>query len=76
MNTLDLPDGTMLEIDDAAFAISGPRLLRWSFAGYAGILPRNASMRGRLLTAPSIIAILSRGYKPRWHESALQWGGI
>lgn len=72
----DLPDGAMVEIDDAAFAIRGPHLLRWSFAGYAENRPRISSMRGRLLTPPSIAAILREGYKPRWHQSAQQWGGI
>lgn len=66
----ELPDGAIVEIESAAFAVRGADLLRWSFAGYQEILPRKASMRGRLLTPPSIIAILRVGYKPRWHESA------
>lgn len=70
----DLPTGLMLDIDGAAFAVKGRHLLRWSFAGYTGTLPRPSSMRGRLLTPPSIAAILRGGYQPRWHESALQWG--
>jgi hypothetical protein len=28
----------------------------------------------KVLTPPSIIAILQNGYEPRWHESALTWG--
>ena len=70
-----LPDGAMVDIAGEAFAVKGHHLLRWSFAGYTEILPRNASMRGRLLTPSSITAILRGRYKPRWHESALQWGG-
>lgn len=69
-----LPDGCMVEIGGAAFAVKGPHLLRWSFAGYADAVPRAASMCGRLLTPPSIAAILRAGYQPRWHGSALQWG--
>ena len=66
----DLPDGAMLEIDGAAFAILGGNLLRWSFAGYVERAARNATLRGNVLTAPSITAILRAGYKPRWHPSA------
>ena len=71
----DLPDGAVIEIAGAAFAILGNSLLRWSFAGYVENRPRTSSMRGRLLTPPSIAAILRVGYKPRWHQSAHQWGG-
>ncbi len=70
----DLPDGAMVETGGAAFAIRGGFLLRWSFAGYTDRVPRNASPRGKLLTAPSIAAILRTGYEPRWHPSANQWG--
>jgi hypothetical protein len=73
---IGLPDGAMIDIDGTAFAVLGAQLLRWSFAGYVESLPRTSSMRGRLLTPPSIAAILRGGYKPRWHESAHQWGGI
>ncbi|MFT3989061.1 hypothetical protein [Aestuariivirga sp.] len=67
-----LPDGVMVERDGHALALLKGRLLRWSFGGYAGAIPCNASLRGRVLTAPSIIAILRLGYQPRWHESALK----
>lgn len=69
-----LPDGVMVDIDGAAFAVRGEQLLRWSFAGYAERVPRNATLQGKVLTAPSIAAILRNGYKPRWHSTALQWG--
>jgi len=65
-----LPDGAMLDIGGAAYAVRGRHLLRWSFGGYSEIRPRNGSMRGRLLTPPSIAAILAGGYEPRWHPSA------
>ena len=70
-----LPDGAMVEIDGAAFALRGRDLLRWSFGGYAAALSRNATMRGRLLTPPLFAAILRGGYSPRWHESATQGDG-
>ncbi|WP_373503962.1 hypothetical protein [Aestuariivirga sp.] len=70
----DLPDGAMVEIDGAAFAVRGPNLLRWSFAGYVERMPRKPSLHGSLLTCAAITAILRAGYKPRWHMSANQWG--
>lgn len=71
----DLPNGAMVELDGAAFAVRDRHLLRWSFAGYTGMTDRIATMRGRLLTPPSITAILRARYQPRWHESAQHWGG-
>jgi hypothetical protein len=67
------PDGTMFESDGAFFAKRGTKLLRWSFGGYTEAIPVNPTMRLNVLTAPSIIAILARGFKSRWHPSALQW---
>ena len=69
-----LPDGAMIEIDGAAFAVRGGGFLRWSFAEYVEYLPLRACPSGKVLTPPSITAILHNGYKPRWHPSALQWG--
>lgn len=71
----DLPDGAMVEIEGAAIAVRGPHLLRWSFGGYPDLIPRTSSLHGRLLTCPSIAAILRAGYKPRWHESAVTGNG-
>jgi hypothetical protein len=66
----DLPDGAMVEIDGDAFAIKKVQLLRWSFEGYRQAGPCIPTMRGKLLTPASIIAILRGAYQPRWHESA------
>lgn len=68
-----LPDGAMFGGAGAFFAKRGARLLRWSFAGYTEANSIYPAMRMNVLTAPSIIAILARGFKPRWHVSALQW---
>jgi hypothetical protein len=69
-----LPQGTMFEIDNHAYAIRNQNLLRWSFAGYTAAIPFNPLTRVKVLTPPSIIAILQNGYEPRWHESAHRWG--
>ena len=64
-------DGVMVEIDGADYAVKNDKLLRWSFGGYVdAIQPRAVD---KLLTPPSIIAILAAGYKPRWHPSAQKW---
>ncbi len=65
-----LPDGVMVEIDGAAFAVRGDHLLRWSFAGYTDAIRRNPSLQGKVLTPPAITAILRGHYQPRWHPTA------
>ncbi len=67
----ELVSGAVVEIDGAAYAVKNDKLLRWSFGGYLdAIQPRAVD---KLLTPPSIIAILAAGYKPRWHPSAQKW---
>ena len=64
-----LPDGTFLSLDGEAHAVRGPHLLRWSDRGYVEKL---AQPRGsvKVLTPPSIVAVLSAGYAPQWHPTA------
>ena len=64
-------DGVMVEHEGAAFAIKADRMLLWSFGGYQKAIP--VVPNAKLLTPPSIIAILAAGYKPRWHPSAQKW---
>ncbi len=65
-----LPSGTMFEHEGNFYALKNQRLLLWSFTGYSAAHPLTPM---KLLTPASIIAILQKGYEPRWHESALQW---
>ncbi len=69
----EMVNGAMVEIETHAYAIKGNRLLRWSFGGYVDAIPLRKA--DKVLTPPSIVAILAKGYKPRWHKSALQWDG-
>ncbi len=65
-----LPDGAMIALDGEAFALRAGQMLRWSPHGYG---TRRAKPRGAtvdLLTPPSIVAVLRRGYAPQWHVSA------
>ena len=66
----DLPVGAMIALDGAAFAVKGNRLLRWTPQGYADIKPRPRGIEVDVLTPPSMLAVLARGYLPGWHKSA------
>ena len=65
-----LPDGAMIAIGAAAFALRGKYLLRWTPAGYAATQPRPRGAQVDVLTPPSIVAVLAKGYAPLWHPSA------
>ena len=69
--TIDaLPDGAMIALDGEAFAVRGSHLLRWTPSGYAKARPRPRATQVDVLTSPSILTVLSRGYRPLWHPSA------
>ncbi len=65
----DLPDGAMVAIEGVPHAVRGERLLRWSFEGYTDGIARRSVPRAALVTPPLFIAILRRGFRPRWHDS-------
>jgi hypothetical protein len=66
----ELPDGAVIAREGAAFAVKGSDLLRWSPEGYHARAPRPSSGTVDLLTPPSTVAVLARGYAPLWHRSA------
>ncbi len=65
-----LPDGAMIALMDQAYAVRGRRLLQWTPAGYGQSIPRRRGGDADVLTPPSILAVLKRGYAPLWHASA------
>jgi hypothetical protein len=65
-----LPDGAMILLDGQAFAVRGSRLLRWTSSGYSQSQSRPQGITVDVLTPPSILAVLRRGYAPLWHPSA------
>src|SRR5581483_44247 len=67
-----LPDGAMISLENAAFALRGRRLLPWASDGYAEPRPRPKNVEVDVLTPPSILSVLTRGYVPLWHPSALR----
>jgi hypothetical protein len=69
--TIDgLPDGSVIAVDGAPFAVRGKRLLQWTPGGYGQTRRRPRNIVVDLLTPPSILAVLKRGYAPLWHPSA------
>lgn len=65
-----LPDGAMFALCGEAYAVRGGDLLRWSSSGYREIEPRRHALDVDVLTPPSILAALAKGYAPMWHPSA------
>ena len=65
-----LPDGAMIALDGGCFAVRGKQLLRWAPSGYAKPMPRPRGVEVGVLTPPSILSVLARGYVPGWHPSA------
>jgi hypothetical protein len=65
-----LPDGTTIVVDGSPVALCGKRLLQWTPRGYNGTIRRPRGVDVAVLTPPSIIAVLKRGYRPFWHPSA------
>src|SRR5580765_4638063 len=64
------PDGAMISLDGQAFAVQGNRLLRWAPDGFSQIRARPRGIDVDVLTPPSILPVLRRGYGPLWHPSA------
>jgi hypothetical protein len=69
-----LPDGAMIDSGEGPLAVRGDQLLKWSFEGYSGVVPRKSVMSARLLTPRLYVGILARGFQPRWHKSAQSLG--
>ncbi len=69
----EIVEGAMIEHQGLAYALRNESFMLWSFSGYTSAIPRARVETAKVLTPPSIVAILKNGYKPRWHESALQW---
>lgn len=65
-----LPDGAFIVVDDEPFAVRGDALLPWTADAYRARRPRPQNVAIDVLTPPSIVAVLSAGYSPRWHPTA------
>ena len=65
-----LPDGAIVSLEGQAFAARGNRLLLWTPKGYSRSRTRPKGIAVDVLTPPSILSVLRRGYRPLWHPSA------
>ena len=79
--TAGLPDGTFVlhasnDGPQCAYLIDAYRLLAWSPAGYETAISRPAQALIEVLTPPSIVAVLSAGYRPMLHPSAQRQAGL
>jgi hypothetical protein len=61
----ELPDGAFVLHDDAPWLVRGDRLLRWTPAGYTDAVARPAGERAVMVTPPSLVAVLARGWRPK-----------
>lgn len=68
----DLPDGTICLLDDPhrPLLIIGESLLAWTPGGYTARVDRPRSRSVAVLTPPTIVRMLARGYAPALHDSA------
>jgi hypothetical protein len=62
----ELPEGAMVARDGRAFALRSDAIWPWSFAGYGAALALDPDAHADLLTPPSTVAALARGYRPIW----------
>lgn len=66
----DLPDGAIIALDGAAWAVRSSLLLRWTPSGYDARKRRPKKIMADVLTPPAILRALAAGYRPQWHPSA------
>jgi hypothetical protein len=64
-----LPDGAMLVLDGAPWAVRGDRIRLWSPSGY-GTTRSRPQGEVPVLTPPTTLAALAAGYAPLWHPTA------
>jgi hypothetical protein len=65
-----LPDGAMVQAGTESYLITQGAALLWSPGGYRR--PQNALTEAMLLTPPSTLRVLSAGYRPVLHKSAVE----
>jgi len=70
----ELPDGAFVLHDGAPHLVLGGSLLAWSAAGYSTRTPRPTERQARVITPPSLVAVLRTDWQslvPVVHPSAL-----
>ena len=67
----ELPDGAMVELEDAPFLLHGGRLLAWAPGGYRVRPAPAAAGEVTVITPRATVAVLAAGYRPVLHPSVL-----
>lgn len=67
----DLPDGTMVLIDDAVHLVLAAQALRWQVGGYGEARPLPDGEVTVLTPAP-MVAVMQAGWTPALHDSAIK----
>jgi len=65
----ELPDGAMITRNGRAYAVRSHAVWPWSFVGYAAAAPLDPDAVADVLTPPSTVAALKRGYRPLWADA-------
>jgi hypothetical protein len=60
----DLPDGAFVLVDGTPHLVRGRRLLRWAPGGYGAGRSRSSDGHAALITPPSLVEVLRRGWEP------------
>jgi hypothetical protein len=60
----ELPDGAIVMRDGAPWLVDGDALRRWTAAGYTKAVSRPTGERVVVVTPPSVVAVLERGWRP------------
>lgn len=63
-----LPAGSMIGVENRAFAVTKGKALTWNFGGYGK--PQDLPDAAHLITPPTTIAALRNGYRAVWHLTA------
>jgi hypothetical protein len=66
----DLPDGTMVGLDDVPFLVYSGRLLAWTPGGYLDRNEQAPAGEVTVITPRAAVAVLAAGYRPVIHPSA------
>jgi hypothetical protein len=64
-----LPDGSFVVLDQAPWLKYGTALFPWSLDGYGAPQAWPAGATARLLTPPSLVAVMARGFRVAVHAS-------
>jgi len=66
----DLPDGAFVRLENSVAVVVGSHLTEWEYEGYGTRLRRPKAGTAHVITPPSTLAVLRRGYPVQIDDSA------